>query len=115
MVSCRAEPSSPQPLALPAASSSPARETASQAIWSPDTPEYIPQFTCRYDNDGDGQLGSEAQDMRHEPGRVAVSKPGGAVEGQLTGTVGGGSTAVQKPSGYGSSSFTPLAGRRPAV
>lgn len=115
MMSCRAEPSSPQPPALPAASSSPARETASQAIWSPDTPEYIPQYTCRYDDGDDGQLGSEAQDMQHEPGRVAVSKSGGAVGGHLPGTVGSGSTAVQKPSGYGSSNFTPLAGRRPAV
>lgn len=114
MVSCRAEPSSPQPPALPAAASSPATDTASQAIWSPDTPEYIPQFTCKYDDDEDGQHGSEAQDMQHEPGSVAVSKAGGAVEGQISGTVGGGGTAVHKPSGYGSSSFTPLAGRRPA-
>lgn len=106
----RAEPSSPQPPALPAASSSPARDTASQALWSPDTPEYIPCFTCNYDDDPQPDL--EAEETQHRPSGKAAPGPTVAAEGKVPETLGGGNTAAQKPS-YGSSSFTPLAGRRP--
>lgn len=105
----RAEPSSPQSPALPAASSSPVRVTASQALWSPDTPEYIPRFTCNYDDDA-----LEGEEMQHKPGEEAVPRLRGATKGKVPEVSGAGDTSAQKPTGYGSSSFAPLAGRRPA-
>ena len=86
------------------------RDTASQALWSPDTPEYIPRFTCNYDDDAQPEL--EGQEMQHKPGTEAALR--GPAEGKLPETFGGGNTATQKLSGYGSSSFAPLAGHRPA-
>lgn len=109
----RAEPSSPPPPALPAASSSPVRVTASQALWSPDTPEYVPRFTCIYGDD-DAKPELDGEEMQHKQSGEAVSRLRGAAEGKLPEISGGGDTSAQKPTGYGSSSFAPLAGRRPA-
>lgn len=105
------EPSGPQPSALPTTSSSPARDPASQALWSPDTPEYVPRFTCKYDDE------QAEEEVHQEPGQGAVPKVTRTAEVKLQHTLGGAraAAAAKSPTGYGSSSFAPLAGRRPAI
>ena len=54
-----AAPSSPP--RDPTYPSSPPRDPTEQPIWSPDTPEYIPQYTCRYIDEQDVREVGEAQ------------------------------------------------------
>lgn len=107
-VMCRAEASSPQPSVPVATSSSPARDSASQALWSPDTPEYVPRFTCCYDETAAGQ---EAGVMQIGSGKDAAEMTAQESLEKHSAS----KAPVPKPSGYGSSSFAPLAGRRSAT
>ncbi|KAL0049092.1 hypothetical protein WJX82_006169 [Trebouxia sp. C0006] len=55
-------PAPPEPVpTTSAAPSSPPRDPNSQAIWSPDTPEYTPQYTCQYSEEEAGQEVGEMQ------------------------------------------------------
>lgn len=107
----RVEASNPQLPVPPAASSSPARDSASQALWSPDTPEYVPHFTCCYE---DTPAEQEAGEMQSVPSQEPVSYTTATAEKALD-SLGSGKAVAPKPTGYGSSSFAPLAGRRSAT
>lgn len=110
-MSYRVEASNPQLPVPPAASSSPARDSASQALWSPDTPEYVPHFTCCYE---DTPAEQEAGEMQSVPSQEPVSYTTATAEKALD-SLGSGKAVAPKPTGYGSSSFAPLAGRRSAT
>lgn len=75
LLMCRPAPS--EPVSTPAAPSSPPRDPNSQAIWSPDTPEYSPEYTCRYSEEEAGQEVDEMQLDSGEEGedRDAASAP----------------------------------------
>ena len=109
IVSYRAETSSPPPPVPLAASSSPAKDSASQALWSPDTPEYVPQFTCYYE---DVQAEQKAGELQSKPDQAAMSSIN---ENKTIESLGVTKAPAPKPTGYGSSSFAPLAGRHSAT
>ena len=107
---CRPAPSSPQPSAAAAPSSSPASVSASQALWSPGTPEYIPQYTCQYSDDEAEQAAAE---MQPEAGEAPVAKVLRAADDRQPASLDtSGGAAAQKPTAYGSISFAPFAGHR---
>lgn len=83
-----------------AAPSSPPRDPNSQAIWSPDTPEYTPQYTCQYSEEEAGQEVGEMQLESREEEKTAASAP---APSNLQSRPASGSTAhVQAAYGIGS-------------
>ena len=85
----------------------PPRDIKTDALWSPDTPEYIPQYTCQLeepDNEA-GQAASEPNtDQAMENDTVYADAGVGASDALLSGSRG--------TLGYGSSSVAPFAFRR---
>lgn len=101
---CRPAPS--EPVSTPAAPPSPPRDPNSQAIWSPDTPEYSPQYTCHSEE----EAGQEVDEMQLDSGeegedRDAASAP---APSNLQSSPASGSTAHVQAA-YGSGSITPFA------
>ena len=109
-ISCRPAPSSPPQsaaIALPAVPSSPLGDPSSQAIWSPDTPDYIPQYTCQYDTEA-GQKADEIQsDKQGEEPAPEAASPLPASKKNVDGSM------AHKQATYGSSSVAPFAQHRP--
>ena len=106
LLMCRPAPPEPVPTTS-AAPSSPPRDPNSQAIWSPDTPEYTPQYTCQYSEEEAGQEVGEMQLDSGEEGedRNAASAP---APSNLQSSPASGSTAHVQAA-YGSGSVTPFA------
>lgn len=100
-------PAPPEPVSTPAAPSSPPRDPNSQAVWSPDTPEYTPQYTCQYSEEEAGQEVGEMQLESGEEGeeRDAASAP---VPSNLQSRSASGPTAYVQTA-YGSGSVAPFA------
>ena len=103
---CRPPSETPQPTpeAIPGP---PPRDHTTDALWSPDTPEYIPEYTCQC-TDSDTETGQAAPDSKADQALeddVAYADAGvGASDSGLTG--------VRGTLGYGSSSVAPFAFRR---
>jgi len=97
-------PAPSEPVSTSAAPSSPPRDPNSQAIWSPDTPEYTPH---QYSEEEAGQEVGEMQLDSGEEGedRNAASAP---APSNLQSSPASGSTAHVQAA-YGSGSVTPFA------
>lgn len=99
-----AEPPQPSAETVPHA---PLRDIHTEAVWSPDTPEYIPQFTCQYadadEQPGQSQHDSKADQAAEEDLESAAVKPAAkdATLPKASGAL-----------GYGSSSVAPFAFRQ---
>ena len=85
-------------LAAPAA----AKDPATQPIWSPGTPEYIPQYTCQSsgnDKDVEGEMLHDSSSKQSAPGNDLTVSNAGAQD-------------AKPVHGYGSPSLAPSAFRR---
>ena len=100
-------PAPSEPVSTSAAPPSPPRDPNSQAIWSPDTPEYTPQYTCQYSEEEAGQEVGEMQLDCGEEGedRDDASAP---APSSLQSRPASGSTA-HVHAAYGSGSVAPFA------
>lgn len=95
-----AEPPQPSAETIPHA---PLRDIHTEALWSPVTPEYIPQFTCQY-ADADEQLGQSQYDSKADQAAEEGFKSAAAKDAALPEATGA--------LGYGSSSVAPFAFRQ---
>ena len=104
--SCRPAPEPLEPAAetIPGP---PPRDIKTDALWSPDTPEYIPQYTCKVE-ESDHETGQEPPESNADQAmkdETAYADAGvGASDAVLSGS--------RATLGYGSSSVAPFAFRR---
>lgn len=103
-VGCRIAAEAPQPPAETILQA-PSRVITTEALWSPDTPEYVPQYTC-YCTDSDEPAGV------HDS--TAVQLPEGDTACEAGGTEAMDTVVPEAKGalGYGSSSVAPFAFRR---